>query len=181
MNKKIIVLRIVFTVLLLMTYLLIFLFSSENGQKSSEKSRGMMHSIIVTINGEKEINNGKIKKYEPLLRKLAHFGIYFLSGVWSMCLMCTFFKIDKNKNEKINHDLVKTETIIEKRNDYKRLCISTTIGFLYACSDEIHQLFSLGRSGEFIDVIIDTIGVINGLLCVLLILRLKRLLIAKYE
>ena len=30
--------------------------------------------------------------------------------------------------------------------------------FLYACSDEIHQLFVLGREGAVRDVIIDTCG-----------------------
>ncbi len=30
--------------------------------------------------------------------------------------------------------------------------------FLYACSDEIHQLFSNGRAGQFTDVLIDTTG-----------------------
>jgi VanZ family protein len=30
--------------------------------------------------------------------------------------------------------------------------------FLYACSDEIHQLFVLGREGAIRDVIIDTCG-----------------------
>ena len=29
---------------------------------------------------------------------------------------------------------------------------------LYACSDEIHQTFVAGRSGEVLDVLIDTIG-----------------------
>ena len=30
--------------------------------------------------------------------------------------------------------------------------------FIYACSDEIHQLFIRGRSGEILDVLIDTLG-----------------------
>ena len=30
--------------------------------------------------------------------------------------------------------------------------------FLYACTDEFHQLFVPGRSGNFRDVIIDTSG-----------------------
>ena len=41
----------------------------------------------------------------------------------------------------------------------KRIYIITIIFcFLYACSDEIHQLFIPGRSGELLDVLIDTTG-----------------------
>lgn len=32
------------------------------------------------------------------------------------------------------------------------------ISFLYACSDEFHQLFISGRSGQWLDVLIDTCG-----------------------
>ena len=36
---------------------------------------------------------------------------------------------------------------------------------LYACSDEFHQLFVPGRSGQFIDVCIDSSGALFGILC----------------
>lgn len=36
------------------------------------------------------------------------------------------------------------------------------LGFLYACSDEYHQTFVSGRSGELKDVMIDTTGVLIG-------------------
>ena len=37
------------------------------------------------------------------------------------------------------------------------------ICFLYACSDEIHQSFISGRDGNFLDVIIDSIGYLFGI------------------
>ena len=40
------------------------------------------------------------------------------------------------------------------------LLISLILTFLYACSDEFHQTFIPGRSGQFKDVLIDTIGMI---------------------
>ncbi|MBQ3466792.1 MAG: VanZ family protein, partial [Oscillospiraceae bacterium] len=45
--------------------------------------------------------------------------------------------------------------------------------FLYACSDEFHQLFVPGRAGMFSDVLIDTVGVLFGLTaaCALSFLR----------
>lgn len=41
-------------------------------------------------------------------------------------------------------------------------CLS--LCFFYACSDEFHQLFVPGRSGEFRDVCIDLLGSCIGLL-----------------
>lgn len=47
----------------------------------------------------------------------------------------------------------------KKSTTYKyTLLLSLLITFLYACSDEFHQLFIPGRSGQLKDVLIDTIG-----------------------
>lgn len=35
---------------------------------------------------------------------------------------------------------------------------------IYACTDEIHQLFVPGRSGQFRDVMIDSLGAFIGIL-----------------
>ena len=43
--------------------------------------------------------------------------------------------------------------------------------FLYACSDEIHQLFIPGRSGEILDVLIDTLG---GITSIVLYTKIRR-------
>jgi VanZ family protein len=42
--------------------------------------------------------------------------------------------------------------------------VTVVFVFFYACSDEIHQLFVLGREGAFRDVIIDTVGGITLIL-----------------
>jgi VanZ family protein len=44
------------------------------------------------------------------------------------------------------------------------LYYSLLICYLYALSDEFHQLFVIGRSGEFKDVIIDTLGSILAII-----------------
>ena len=41
------------------------------------------------------------------------------------------------------------------------------VTFLYASSDEIHQLFIPGRSGQFTDVLIDTSGGLAAILVVM--------------
>lgn len=45
---------------------------------------------------------------------------------------------------------------------WKRFSFSVLFCFLYACSDEIHQLFVPGRSGNIVDVGIDAIGFVLG-------------------
>lgn len=43
------------------------------------------------------------------------------------------------------------------------MLFALAIGIEYATIDEIHQLFVDGRSGQFTDVLIDTIGVAIGI------------------
>ena len=52
------------------------------------------------------------------------------------------------------------------------------IGFistlLYACTDEIHQLFIEGRSGEIRDILVDSTGALIGMVLVSIILKIKK-------
>lgn len=69
-----------------------------------------------------------------LIRKTAHMTEY------AILLLFIYYGLSK--------------TITYKYN----LLISLLTTFLYACSDEFHQLFIPGRSGQFKDILIDTIG-----------------------
>lgn len=61
-----------------------------------------------------------------------------------------------------------------KRCSKKAMYIAFFITFVYACTDEIHQLFIPGRSGRATDVIIDCIGAFIGLIVVNSIVRVTR-------
>lgn len=55
-------------------------------------------------------------------------------------------------------------------------------GTLYAATDELHQLFSDGRSAQAADVLLDSAGVLSGVLAAMLALFLARRLIrAEHE
>ena len=54
----------------------------------------------------------------------------------------------------------------------KRHLISLVCTFIYACTDEIHQLFVEGRAGRVSDVLIDTAGAIIGIGVYFLILKI---------
>jgi len=148
---KINVIRGILIVLLLGTFWLIFGFSSQEAEESTGISMKVSEDIInVTRSNESpKVKFELAKSIEPIIRKLAHFSIYTLVGLLLMALVSTY-----------------------KLTLRKRIIISLIIGFLYACSDEIHQLFVSGRSGEIRDVLIDTSGVLVGILICMGILKL---------
>lgn len=128
---------------------IIFCFSGQDGKDSEAVSDKV---TINVINRYESISDKKIsetKKNEIVkntrfgVRKMAHFAIYFLLG------LVTFMYVGCYK---VRHQIILTI-----------MCI-----FLFACTDEIHQLFSLGRNASFLDVIIDTSGSYCGVLAIVL-------------
>ena len=141
-KMKINIIRGILIILLLGTFYIIFGFSSQNSTKSSSIS-GKISKDIVNITRKKETEQEKkriAKLIEPGIRKLAHFSIYTVVGFLLMSLCFTY-----------------------KTNINKKIIISLIIGVIYACSDELHQTFVAGRSGEARDVLIDTSGVFIGI------------------
>ena len=60
-----------------------------------------------------------------------------------------------------------------------RIILSLVIGIVYASSDEIHQRFVSGRSGQITDVMIDSFGVLFGILIVMLVMECTRRILSK--
>ena len=132
----------------------IFLFSADPAEASDAKSNGLIIWIVEKLTGHTLNETEKVKKsneYAKVVRKGAHIFIYFLLGF-----------------------LVVNLVIEYKILDWKAMFLSFVISFLYACSDEIHQLFVRGRSGSIIDVGIDCIGIYLGVLCYYYLYRLRR-------
>lgn len=90
----------------------------------------------------------KLPISELFIRKMAHASEYAL-----LALLFTygFYHLE--------YPLVKT------------IIISFVCTFLYACTDEFHQLFVEGRSGQVIDVMIDSSGAIIALAIFYIILK----------
>lgn len=76
-----------------------------------------------------------------VVRKSAHFIIYTMLG-FSVRFHMNFYKLSGKA----------------------KFLISLAVCFLYASSDEIHQLFVSGRSGQFSDVMLDTSGSLFGII-----------------
>ena len=83
------------------------------------------------------------------IRKIAHFSIYTLVGFLLMAFVSTY-------------------NIPEKT----RIISSLLVGMIYASSDEIHQRFVAGRSAQVTDVMLDTLGVLFGILILMLVLQI---------
>ena len=147
---KINILRIILILLLLCTFFIIFVFSSQNGDTSGGISTRITERILEKSNRynalEEEQKNKVSNRIEKIIRKIAHFSIYAMVGFLLMGLLSTY----KLKNK-------------------WRIVITILIGILYAISDEFHQSFSPGRAPKVTDIYIDTLGIIFGMLIILLI------------
>lgn len=139
--------KIITIILIIIWMTLVFYFSNQISDDSSKLSGGITRAILEFLG----ILEGKTPEQqsaiETIIRKLAHYSIYALGGILIL-LHINLYKININK----------------------KVAISWIIGTTYAITDEIHQLFVPGRSGEIRDVCIDSLGVITGIIILLIIL-----------
>lgn len=143
-KKNLIFKRILFLLMLAITFYIIFNFSAQDGEISGSISQKVTEFIVKVVSKVKTMDIATqlrwIEKLHPIIRKLAHFGIYTVVGFSIMGFICTF----------------------DMRNIFK-LLISFSVGVTYAISDEIHQSFIPGRGPSMIDVGIDALGVLTGI------------------
>ncbi len=133
--------RIIAWSLIIFWMAFIFFMSSQPGEVSSKQSNFVV--ILLNMFGI-DLNSrfGELSTF--IIRKGAHFTEYMILYFLSFNLLRLYI------------------------NRKKAYIYSLIIVFGYACSDEFHQLFVEGRSGQFKDVIIDTSGGVFGSLLVVL-------------
>lgn len=143
-KKNLIFKRVLFLILLAIAFYVIFIFSAQAGEVSGSLSQKVTEFIVKLISKIKTMDITMqlkwIEKLHPIIRKLAHFGVYTVVGFSVMGFMCTF----------------------DMKNIFK-LLISFSVGVTYAVSDEVHQYFIPGRNASIIDVGIDSLGVLTGI------------------
>lgn len=140
MNKKLI-LYILLTILCMVT---IFCFSSKNTVESNGASKSIIRYSVGIYEKitKKEVNEEKvITKLNYPVRKLAHASEYLIFTLLIILVL-------RNCHIKFKISIV----------------IALLICFVYACSDEYHQTFINGRTGQFFDVLVDTFGGFIGVL-----------------
>ncbi len=137
--------QLVFFLLTIAIMVTIFCLSAQNADKSSNTSEVFTKFFVNIFYGN--YNNFSPEKQHEIwgktsfiVRKLAHFSIYAALG------FCASFTIGKRRLFSMKSLFV------------------VLFGFIYAFSDEFHQSFSIGRSCEFRDMMIDTSGALTGML-----------------
>lgn len=151
MNRKTILNLIVIVIWLF----IIFCFSAEDAEKSQHTSDQVIIKTVETIKQEKLPEEEKkilVNKYMVIVRKSAHFFLYFILGI----LLFLFWK--------------KIYGITPKTIIYTMIFC-----FIYACSDEIHQLFINGRTARIFDIFVDSSGALlaTSITTILFLLKTK--------
>ncbi len=152
-----IVIRTILWILVVLWMGVIFSFSAENAEESLNTSDSIVDVVVEGIlETQKEAMS--ISEYESFkmkvshfVRKSAHFTAYMLLGILTLSALLT-----------------------HKMKNTTRIFLTVVVCFLYAVSDEIHQIFVPGRAGRFSDVMIDTSGALLGILLVLGVICLKQ-------
>jgi len=138
-------------ILLIVLMIVIFCFSAqpavESTVTSSRACRFLAWRIFSNFGSyEKSIQDSIISDMTHIVRKTAHFTEYALMGfLWYLLL----------------------------RKKHNNILLSVSATAFYAASDELHQRFVAGRSGQISDVLLDAcggcFGVLTGfvLLCIL--------------
>ncbi|HAX71931.1 MAG TPA: hypothetical protein DCY20_00250 [Firmicutes bacterium] len=95
--------------------------------------------------------------WQFIIRKWAHFSIYFCLGSAGLSVFTYIF------------------------NFYKGYLITLYMGVIYAFTDEIHQLFIEGRTGQITDFGIDVLGLFTALTLGLVIYIIVRIFVGLYQ
>ena len=140
---------------------IIFISSHLPATASSELSSGITEFILETTEKLLPKSAIDIRDLHFIVRKNAHFFGYMVLGLL-------------------------TANALRKSGglSYNRAFLALGFCVVYAASDEFHQLFIPGRSGEARDVLIDSAGATVGIAIVLRISRIprfKKLLKKKYK
>ena len=132
---------------------LIFFFSHQPATESSELISGITEVIVDMVHviapDNDQMFNQDIINFS--IRKAAHFGVYLVLGLLVF-------------NGLIHSSIPRSKVII----------LALLICVLYAISDEFHQLFVTGRSGQVSDVLLDSSGGLVGVLLMNAIRRNRR-------
>lgn len=153
MNTKRKLCFIINLILSLAIMTVIFLFSTESGDTSADRSSSLKETLLSFL--DPVLPDLIYNFIDEHIRQLAHFTLYFLLGITvSMATKCV-----------IIHPIFPYIT-------------SFVICFVYALSDELHQYFVPGRSCRIIDIGIDSLGAILSIslhLFIVLIIKHKEI------
>ncbi len=146
-GKRILWARTVLCVLIILNMTVIYLFSAQNGEQSSQTSGQVTQTVATVVvkdfeKKEEQEQQQIVEQMHKPVRKIAHMAEFGSLGLLVFLLLLTW-----------------------RGHCCAKYGASLLYTFLYACTDELHQVFSDNRGPQFTDVLIDTSGAV--LLCTL--------------
>ncbi len=118
--------------------IVIFMFSAQDAETSGDLSEGFLRKCLLWFLPEHITNNvSMVDTLEHIVRKCAHMAEFAVLGLLYSIQLYLYKVYEK---------------------DRQRIGVAVILVLLYAATDEVHQLFVGGRSGQVTDVLIDTIG-----------------------
>lgn len=137
--------------------IIIFGFSSKPADNSNESSLAIANSILTVYENstnqqlQTDTRTQLLENINHFVRKAAHFSEYAL-------LACAFV----------------LHLLSYRRSKTFHVTGSVILSAIYAATDEFHQTFIPGRSGQFSDVLLDTAGALAGAVFFVIILGLVK-------
>lgn len=128
--------------LVLCTTWALFFFSGQSGPESNAVSSGFTEMILSVLHIE--LTTAQLSTFHVVVRKMAHFGLFFLLGVG---LMALFYKFGLKRG----------------------IPMAVALSVVVAAANEYHQLLGGTRTASIKDVCLDSAGAIVGCLiyCIL--------------
>lgn len=153
--------KVLFTTLTILWMLVIFMFSAKPADESTQMSRSVgkiVGEIFITDFNEWPEDRQELfaERIDHPVRKCAHASEYAILGIL-LCLSISCYWTEKCQ------------------------VFAFALGAVYAAGDEFHQLFVEGRSCQVTDVLIDSMGVLAGLLLIYIVLKIKNCHVSKED
>ena len=155
----------------------IFAFSSRSGDESTEDSyfAGTMVGDLF-VPGFDEWSMERQQEFAEMIdhpvRKTAHAAEYAVLGLLAAGVCIPAAERYRGEKELTGKDGSGRYVNGGAAKIRRELLIPWGIAALYAATDEFHQLFVPGRSGQISDVILDSAGALAGLLILALVRKI---------
>lgn len=166
-SKNIPIKKIILWGLILLWMVVIFFFSAQNSNASGKLSSGFLQRFIFIFLPESLTeDSGFVHQMSFLVRKCAHMTEYAILAIL-LLMQIRLYGWLTVQAPRLNLSAWACTFSLQA-------LLTTAVVFLYAASDEFHQLFISGRSGQAADVLIDTCGGLLGVLLYFLIARIRK-------
>lgn len=140
--------------------LLIFLLSAQSADQSAALSGANLRVVAAVLDaamqtlGAAALSGEAVGGLHTVIRKAAHFTAYLVLGVLTVRAVVVS-----------RGDAGVTEPPQTRVRQWVRRpgLVAMLIATAYAATDEVHQVFVPGRSAEFTDVLLDSLGALVGI------------------